>query len=1142
MCGMRATESRWFECSRVVLVPRNPTFQWSCEAGSRLTSKEELVMSMRSLMRLAIGAVASSLAMAVVPWTSVSAQAQAATVSGKVVNDRGAPIQYASVAITALGLGTQTDVAGNYTFVIPAARLTGRAAQLEVRAIGYKRQFASITLSAGAIRQDFSMPANPLQLGEIIVTGSGTSTVREKLGTVVSTVRGEDVKKSAEPNIVNALAAKAPGVEVTSQAGDPGAGSGIVIRGFATIQGDGQPLFVIDGMPIDNSVTVTAGSDAGFAYSNRASDINPADVESVEILKGAAAAALYGIRGANGVVLITTKSGKAGATRYSWQSTSTFDEVNRSIPIQNTFGRGTNGTTPACATTPVADGVCQLRSWGAALPAGTQTYDHFGDLFRTGSQFDNVLQISGGDANRTFLLSAGNLNQTGVAKGPNSAYGRNTVRLRATQAVGSKMRIGGNFAYTDVNVRAIQKGNNLNGLFLGSLRQPPEWNPFPYVTASGLQRAWSIPNPVTPGIAPIFDSPLWTLNQVRNTSDVGRTTGNISVDYNPFAWATLNYTLGADYGQEKRLEGLPPGSAGEATTGTLFESGILNTQVDHNLVATLRKSFSDNLKGSLVLGQNLNISRTRIQQTKGQGYIAPDLFTLNNVVSTNITPQNFESQTNIAGYFAQTDLEFFDQLFVTAGIRADQTSALSKKNRTAYFPKASLAWNVTNFLGNREQKGRLSYLKLRGSYGEVGRQPFSYQNITVFTGGQSAYAYGTGAVNAASGGVGGLNSSTTFGDENLKFERTAETEGGIDFGILNQRIDGSVTYYNRDSRDVILGVPVAPSFGYTGTNQNGARITNKGVEVQLNARILERQNLRWELGVNYTRNRNLVKELQGAEFIFLPGGFGVSAAVPGKPIGTFFGSDFVRCRFDVADASNIQSNRAGADIDINAACRNAGAANGAMYVDADGFPLLDQTNYAIGDPNRNFLLGVRTGVTLFKKLQVSALVDIANGGVNWNGTRGALQSYGTSGFTSDRGAQKTFGSEILPGPVVGPGAGRAVAVGEGWFRSAAATKDRGPGLGNNFNGPTSQFVEASGFTRLREVSLAYSLDNRFVKNTLRLSSLDVRLAGRNLWLSTDYSGIDPETNLSGPIGPGRGQDYFNNPQTRSWVISVNLNR
>jgi TonB-linked SusC/RagA family outer membrane protein len=1056
-----------------------------------------------------------------------------ATVTGRVTSDKGGPVPYATVAIPTIGVGTQTDAAGRYVLSIPAARLTGRQVQLEARLIGFKPNFQTITLSPGRIEQNFVLASNPLQLGEVVVTGSGTTTTREKLATVVNTVRADDIKKSAEVNIVNALAAKAPGVEVNSQAGDPGAGTGIVIRGFNTIQGNGQPLFVVDGMPIDNSVTVTDGSDVGFAYSNRALDINPNDIQSIEILKGAAAAALYGIRGSNGVVMITTKSGQAGATRYTLSSTTSFDEVNRTIPLQRTWGRGINGATPACATTPAPDQFCQLRSWGARLPDGTQTFDHMRELFRTGSQFDNTLQISGGDANRTFLLSVGNLNQTGIARGPNSEMQRQSVRLRATQALlGGKLRLGGNIAYTDIALRAIQKGNNLNGLLLGATRQPPEFNPQPWRTESGLQRAWSLPNPQTAGNIPIFDGPFWVLNEHRNTSDVGRTIGNISVDYEPFSWATINYTLGADYGNEKRLQGLPPNSSGDAETGQVWESAILNTQIDHNLLATLRKDFGTNVASRFIFGQNLNITRFRLQQSRGQGYIVPDLFTLNNVVSTNITPQNSESQVNIGGYFAQTEWDLWNQLYVQAGIRADQASTLPRDNRTAFFPKASAAWNVTNFLGNSAQTGILSYLKLRGSWGQVGRQPFAYQTQTLLTSAQGAFAYGTGGVNTSQEGVPGLVTNATRGNPNLRFERTTDFETGFDFGLLSQRIDGTVTYYNRDTRDVIFTTPEAGTTGFTAVAGNAPRITNRGWEVQLNGRVIDNANTRWEVGVNWTRNRNRVVTLGGAQFFYLPGGFGVSAAVPGQPIGTFFGSDFVRCRYDVPDANNVQS-IGGADVDVNAVCRTANAPDRAMYVAADGFPRLDATNYVIGDPNRNYLLGIRNSVTLFRKLQVSALIDINNGGVNWNGTRGALQSYGTSAFTEDRGAQRTFGTDFLPGAVVGPGAGRAVAVGESWFRT---------GIGNNFNGPTSQFVEPSGFTRLREVSVAYTFDGSFIRQTLGLSSVDVRVAGRNLWLRTKYTGIDPETNLSGPIGAGRGQDYFNNPQTRSWVIGVNVNR
>jgi TonB-dependent SusC/RagA subfamily outer membrane receptor len=252
------------------------------------------------------------------------------------------------------GPRAQTAADGRYQLTVPAARVTGQQVSLGVRAIGFRNTSTLITLTGGSLTQDFTLAANPLRLGEVVVTGSGTSTTVEKLGNTINSVKSEDVRKSNEANIVNALAAKAPGVEVTSQSGDPGAGSSIIIRGLKTIQGDGQPLFVIDGQPIDNSTLKTGDfADAGTAYSNRAADINPNDIESIEILKGAAASAIYGARAAQGVVLITTKSGRAGQTRYNFRSSFGFDDVNKSIPLQRSYGRGQEGSAAlaACADT-----------------------------------------------------------------------------------------------------------------------------------------------------------------------------------------------------------------------------------------------------------------------------------------------------------------------------------------------------------------------------------------------------------------------------------------------------------------------------------------------------------------------------------------------------------------------------------------------------------------------------------------------------------------------------------------------------------------------------------------------------------------------------------------------------------------------
>jgi TonB-linked SusC/RagA family outer membrane protein len=1099
----------------------------------------------RNVFRLMSALVAA----AVMP---IAAWAQQATITGSVRNELGEPLRYATVSVERLNAGAQTNESGVYTIVVPGARAEGQSVTVTARLVGYKPQSQTFVLTAGTVTKDFRLEKNPLLLGEVVVTGSGTTSVREKLASDISSVKAEDIKKSNEVNIVNSLAAKAPGVEVTSQAGDPGAGAQIIIRGIKTLQGSAQPLFIVDGVPIDNSSTFTSQSgDIGTVTTNRAADINPNDVESIEVLKGAAASMLYGQRASAGVILITTKAGRAGETRYTLSSNTSFDEVNRTIPQQTQYCRGNFGgfSGPECGGPAYGlNALPQSRSWGGAVPAGVATYDHMTELFRTGSTYDNTLSISGGDARRTFFLSAGSTNQKGIILGPNNEYNRYTVRLKATQQLTDELRIGGNISYADIRAKYVQRGNNLNSLLLGATRTPPEYDNRNYVDAvTGAQIGYRRPRPLDINQDPVYDNPFWVVNKPTNTSNVGRTVGNILVDYQPLNWLKVNYTLGADYYADDRVSSLPPGSAGDGLVGQIYQGNYSNLIIDHNLLVTAQRDLGANIQLRASVGQNLNLRRFKILQVVGSGFSDPTLTTLNNTIPSNLQPQNFESKINIAGYFGQIEADLWNQVFLSTAIRADQASTYAPDKRTNYFPKISAVWNVSNTMGNTNQRGLLSFLKLRAAYGQVGREPGAYQTLTTFGNGGGAFAYGGGLTNATQNGQNGLFTSGTLGFAGLGPEITAETEFGADFGLFNQRIDGSITYYDAQTRDVILSVPLPNSIGYASANKNGAKIENKGFEVALNGRVMERTNFRWEAGVNFTRNRNLVKDVLGAEFVGIAGGFGASAAVANQPLGVFYQTDFVRCLSNVPDAANIQPGSGVPGNDINAYCRTKNAPQGALFVAANGFPIADPQNRVTGDPNANYLLGIRNNITLYKKLNLSMLVDIRNGAQNWNGTKGALSSFGKAFFTVDggrascnssgvcTGGLRTFGvGNFFPGATTGPGAGTAVPIGQNWFRDGIG--------GGVFAGPGGQLVDAGGFTRIREISAAYTFDQSWVKKSLGLSSIDVRVSGRNLKVWSDYDGVDPETNLYGGTGIGRGIDYFNNPQARSWAINFTLNR
>ncbi|HEY6829547.1 MAG TPA: TonB-dependent receptor plug domain-containing protein, partial [Gemmatimonadaceae bacterium] len=341
------------------------------------------------------------------------------TVTGRVTSDVGAPLGGASVFLAGTNIGATTNDDGSYTFIVPSSRANGGTATLTARVIGYTARSVQIALTPGSsISQNFTLPVNPFHLGEVVVTGAGTTTTRERLGVTINRVDSSTLRRANEPqNVIAALAAKAPNVNVRTQSGEPGAAASVVIRGEASLTGTNQPLFVVDGQPIDNqtvspaTMAIGVGSGAvtdrqgGTVTTNRAADVNPSDIESIEILKGSAAAAIYGARAANGVVLITTKRGRSGPTRISIGSTLSWDKPRLVDFLQHDYAQGSlaRGAGPipdaaaTCGDTPDCAPTAGRTSWGAKLPAGTTTYDHLGELFKTGLTADNNIQLSGGN-------------------------------------------------------------------------------------------------------------------------------------------------------------------------------------------------------------------------------------------------------------------------------------------------------------------------------------------------------------------------------------------------------------------------------------------------------------------------------------------------------------------------------------------------------------------------------------------------------------------------------------------------------------------------------------------------------------------------------------------------------------------------
>jgi TonB-dependent SusC/RagA subfamily outer membrane receptor len=606
------------------------------------------------------------------------------------------------------------------------------------RLIGYKLASAQVTLEAGSATADFALADNPLQLGEVVVTGAGTTSEVEKLGTVRNPVEGDAIVRSQEQNLVNGLAAKAPNVTVYSSSGDPGASSYIQIRGLTTIQaGDGQPLFVVDGAPVGNTTDYSnlaqLGLNGGNTFPpNRLLDLNPDDIESVEILKGASSGAIYGSRAGQGVVLITTKHGRSGQARYSLRSAWTQEEHTQLPALQRQFGLGSNGVSPSCVpgpNSPVPDpthlncavGFGNAGSWGPAIAAGTPTFDHASDIFHHGYTTDNNLTVSGGSDRTEYFLSGGYNYNNGIVIGDNNHYRRISVRANGSQRISDNLKIGANIAYSNGSGGFVQSRNSTAGLLLGSWRTTPTFNNLPYLDPTfGLQRSYRFPNP-GPGSEQTsrrYDNPFFTANANPTTSDVGRTFGGLNAEWAVTSWFKFNENLGYDYSNDERFESwawsnsnsAPP--AGVIGLGGVNAGYIRNTQVDQSLTATVSYSASAAWKGTFTVGQDLNSQTAQSRQTLGAGLITPQPFNLGNTSILNTPAYDFYQKIHLESYFAQATADLWDQFYLTGAIRNDGASSFGAASRHNWYPKGSAAW-----VFKKAGTGAITYGKLRAAYG-----------------------------------------------------------------------------------------------------------------------------------------------------------------------------------------------------------------------------------------------------------------------------------------------------------------------------------------------------------------------------------------------------------------------------------------
>ena len=1120
--------------------------------------------------------------------------AQDRSVTGQVISQEDdTALPGVNVIIKGTNIGAVTDIDGNYRILVPSDNAT-----LVFSYIGFQLQEVEV---GSRSKIDVTMKVDDEVLQEVVVNALGFEIDKSKAGSSFSQVDGNKLVNSGEPNLLNSMSGKASGINIVQNSGDPGAGSRIVIRGATSITGNIQPLIVIDGIPINNethfgegwgganSNSGSVGSGGGVTQQSRLNDINPSDIESMEILKGASAAALWGARAANGVIVITTKKGKSFTGKpFSIQlnSSVSFDRINKKIPLNQTYGQGYNMMFNE------SSGTFQRFSWGDKIsdrPGGADEYitdpaneDYIGYfesqdgskiyripdgtasdlnggknsrytgdpqdyLFKTGLTFNNSISLSSGNDKGNVYVSLSNINQDGIIK-ENSTYERTTARLNATRYIGEKVTVSASAAYSNTMSDRIQMGSNLSGLFLGGLRTPPDFDASDYYgtyyDAEGnqfpnVQRHFRNPwgSKFTTGAngelysSAIYDNPLWMMNNITSTAEVDRFIGKLELGVNPFEWLNLTARWGLDSYTDGRKDYFPAISAGENSGGRYTKETIQERQMNFDLIANMQHRFSDNFEINGLVGTSLN---QRVFDDHGLTILAftnPDSPpVLNNAPAGNYQGLSSFEEIRSQSVYGSATVGLLNQVYITGSLRADAFSTLPENDNVFLFGAVDVAWQFHNLI---PQNNILTFGKARVSYGEVGRSPSPYITSTdIIIPDPNFRGYGEGwgpAIDPASYG-GGIARSNVAGNPNIEPEIKKEMEVGLDLRFFNDRLSLTANAYSNKVENAIIQVDQPPATGFVSQIANAATIENKGIELEASLDLLNRDGFNWTAYANWTKNRNEVTDMSGVESISLGGFSGTSSrAVLNEQLGVIWGVAFER-----DEAGNY-------------------------VLDEQGFPTQANTPKVIGDPNPDWRGGIGSRFS-FKNFSLNVLFETSQGAEMWNGTLGALTWFGTAGFTTNTVTLTADQANALQvykeGLLVDPDNPTVSAYypharnDDGTYTVRGEVKDFGGGevfvdenwyvwgLGSSFTGPDESSIEDASWTRLRELTLSYTFNSQAFRDKTKLQNLTLSFTGRNLALWTDYSGVDPDTNLTGGGRNAIGLDYFNNPATRSFIFKL----
>ena len=1014
--------------------------------------------------------------------------AQSKSITGKVISaDDGQPIIGATVIVKSTTNGTITDADGVFK-----VSLQGNAKTLVVSYVGMK----TVEVEA-ANNMTIKLESDAFVIDEVVVTAFGLKRSEKSLGFSASTVKNDEITAAKGSTVMGGLQGKVAGLTITS-AGGTGSSQKVVIRGITSFSGNNQPLYVINGVPMQNDFQGNNSSNNSVDFGNLASDINPDDVESVSVLKGASATALYGSRAANGVIVITTKRGETGGKlTVTYNGSVTAANVLRVPQNQETFGQGWPFWDPAenGSWGPKLDG--RMHEWGAyadqsyaTIPASYADYkimkkpfspikNNMRDFYETGMEYNNSISISGGGQSTSFMLSFGNVTSNGIIPTDADVFKRNIFSFRGDTKY-KKFTASYDVNYVKKHITAISSGQGSDGasMFQEIVQMPVD------IPLSQLKDYNSMYHNVDNFYTFYAQNPYWVVANNGNEYKDDRVYGKIDLTLELAKGLKWIGRIGGDFtnARQRNWNAIAKPSAGSwnygyknEEPGTYQENNSYTGQLDVTSYLNADYSFGDDLRLTGVAGVNYNDRSGYALNSFLYGLSQPNWYSLLNGTDKPLTSSSIY-QRRLFGVLGQFDLSYKDWAFVTLSMRNDWSSTLPIGKNSYFYPGVNTSVILTDAVPSLKENNILNYMKLRAAWGQTGNDASQYMTSSVITPTQVALGYGS--LYTPIDGVLGLTEGNRAANQALRPELTTEVEFGFEAKLLNNRLGVDATYYNKNTKDQIILATIAPETRFTSQARNIGLVNNQGVELRVSAVPVKTKDFSWDIAVTYAKNTSEVKELwEGAKEYVIFSAYGVNfKAIAGQPLGVF---------------TTPQA---------------ATTPDGKVIVASTGRPTIDPVNQkVVGTSAPDFTAGFTNRFT-YKGISLGCVIDMRQGGKFWSNTAELMAFDGNSTITTYNERQPF----LVPNSVKNIGTTAAPVYVEndipiGW-----------QAMYSYYNHSTNtvmyeKMVLDKSYVKLREVTLSYVLPKSlFVDKAI--SSMEVSFIGRNLlmWTPQENNFVDPE--------------------------------